>query len=98
MAEEQNADAAKSEPKLGNVDGWFSKIVGYTTTQISRFVAFLFLLFFLGAVYGLIVAGRDTELKTYLIIAPAVLGLIAYYDRGFAVLLFILLIVFFVIL
>lgn len=85
-------------PPIGTIDGWFNRIVGYTTTQISRFVAFLFLLFFLGAVYGALMAGRYEDSAAWLLITPAVLGLIAYYSRGFALLLFALLIFFFVIL
>lgn len=95
-----DAHAAESKgngPGKSKVDGWVEKVLDYVTAQISSFVAFLFLLFSAGAVYGSAITSRQHELGTWLLIAPAVLGLIAYYSRTFALAVFALLILLIVI-
>ncbi|MDD5162987.1 MAG: hypothetical protein PHD95_02150 [Candidatus ainarchaeum sp.] len=92
--------ADKPEPKedaLNWVERRFSGLADYLSAQISTFVAFLFLLFALGAFFGAFVYTKFPEIAIYFIIAPAVLGLIAYYNRTVAVILFAVFIVFFII-
>ncbi|MFH1224506.1 MAG: hypothetical protein V1676_01755 [Candidatus Diapherotrites archaeon] len=94
-AAEAHGDAHAAEGKAsgkGRVDGWVEKVLEYVTKQISSFVAFLFLLFSAGAVYGSVITARQHELGVWLLIAPAVLGLMAYYSRAFALAVFALLI------
>jgi hypothetical protein len=89
-----------SEAKKTGLDGWvekrFSTFADYIGSQISTFVAFLFLLFALGAFFGAFVYTRFPEIAIYFIIAPAALGLIAYYNRTVAVVLFVVFLAFFV--
>ncbi|MDD5147949.1 MAG: hypothetical protein PHH08_00620 [Candidatus ainarchaeum sp.] len=90
-----------ADAKPGGITGWIEKrftgMASYLGAQISRFVAFLFLLFALGAFFGAFVYTRFPHVAIYFIIAPAVLGLIAYYNRTAAVILFIAFLVFFII-
>ncbi len=75
-----------SKGKKNMSDGLFERAQGYITKSISRFVAFLFILVSIGAVMGYFVAQqRGTE---FLVIVPAFAGILAYYNRDFAVALF----------
>ena len=65
------------------MDNLFLKVEDYITKSISRFVAFLFILISAGAVLGYVV-GTKGEGEIF-ILAPAVAGLLAYYNRDFAV-------------
>ena len=85
------AAETKSSP-VPRMDNWFMKIQDYITEGISRFVGFLFLLVTIGAVYGFLVAQKSGN-QTLFIIAPAVIALIAYYNRAFAIGIFILLVI-----
>lgn len=90
MAEE------KKEDILGRTDRYFSRISGWLSERISAFVAFLFLLFGAGAVYATFIVPRLPEFAPYLLAAPFVLALIAYYNRTAATILFAALLLFFV--
>ncbi len=80
------ASEEKSNPS--RVDGWIERVERYITGTISSFVAFLFFLFALGAMYGAVVISKSDELGIYLIIALALIGLIAYYSRTFSLIIF----------
>ena len=58
--------------------------------QVSTFVAFIFFIITVGAVYGALVAARNPTMEPFLLIVPAVLGLIAFYNRDIATLFFLL--------
>lgn len=74
-------------------DDWFKGVQDYATGKIATFVAFLFLLITLGAVYAVIVTGATLSgFTTVLILAPAIVGLIAYANRDIAVVLFVILV------
>ena len=90
------ADTAASD-SAHTVDAWFNKIQEYIGQKISTFIAFLFFLFTLGAVFGAITILRFPEYAPFMIIAPAVLGLLAYYNRTIATIAFALLIILFII-
>ena len=85
MAEESSESAEKV---LGRVDGYFNRVSSWLSSRISAFVAFLFLLFTAGAFYGTFVVARFPHLGIYLLGAPIVLALIAYYNRTAATILF----------
>jgi len=93
MADEETSETAV-EASAGKIDSWYEKIMGYITNRISSFVAFLFFLFAIGAVFGICVAMRWPHLASWIVIIPAVIGLIAYYNRTFATVMFFLLLVF----
>ncbi|MCR4368856.1 MAG: hypothetical protein NUV67_03040 [archaeon] len=88
----------EGEKKDSTTDSFFSRLEGYISGGISRFVAFLFFLVTIGAFYGYFLSKRDTDASQYLLLAPAVIGLLAYYDRAFALIIFALLVVFVIIL
>jgi len=82
----------------GRMDNIFKKVEDYILGGLSRFVAFLFFLIAIGAFYGFIIARKDSSIQEYLLIAPALLGILAYYSRVIATALFAILIIFAVIL
>ena len=91
MAEE------KAEKAIGRVDSYFDRASSWLSERIAAFVAFLFLLFGAGAVYGAVVVPRFPEYEFCLLAAPVGLALVAYYNRGAATLLFAGLVLLFVI-
>ncbi len=72
------------------------KFWAFTTKSASIFIALLFVIFSLGAIYGYIIALHSFFIPSIilLLIIPPGLGLIAYYNRAFATILFILLLIF----
>ena len=80
-------------------DNLFNKVIDYIQGGIATFVACLFLLITIGAIYGALVvthSGGIQGIAPVLLIAPAFLGFVAYYNRDFAVAIFILLLLFFI--
>lgn len=84
------------KPKTGWIDNRLTSLTDYLGAQISRFVAFLFLLFAAGAIFGAFVYTTYPKYGLWFILAPIVLGLIAYYSRTFAIILFAIFAAFFV--
>jgi hypothetical protein len=78
----------------GKVDDWFVKIQDYITKKLGSFVAFLFLLVALGAFIGVIVSHRWPHYSMFTVIVPGIAGLLAYYNRTIAMILFTLLLIF----
>ncbi|MFH0714145.1 MAG: hypothetical protein V1847_00095 [Candidatus Diapherotrites archaeon] len=70
-------------------DNFFDKLGDWFTTTIAIFAAAVFVLFGLGALYGAYVYTFDP----FLLLAPFILAIVAYYSRNFA-LVFLLLILF----
>ncbi len=93
MADEETAESSPA-PSIGTIDLWYTKIMSSITAGVSSFVAFLFFLFTIGAFFGLITAMRWPHLASWIVIIPAIIGLIAYYNRTFATAVFFLLIIF----
>ncbi len=91
MAEE------KDSVGLGTADRYFAKVSAWLSERIAAFVAFLFLLFAAGAVYGTVIVPKFPQYEFYLVAAPIGLALIAYYNRGVATVLFAGLVLLFVI-
>ncbi len=74
------------------IDKLAKRIENYITGGISKLIAAILFLITIGAAYGYLAASRGEPIAEYFIIAPAVAGLIAYYNRSFAVILFIILV------
>lgn len=70
-----------ADAKPGMADNWFAKIEDYIGQSISTFAASIFLIFTMGAVFGHLF----TQTNPNLLVVPAVLGVLAYYNRAFAV-------------
>ncbi len=81
-----------------HTDEWYDSVATYVSEQVSTFVAFIFFLITIGAIFGAMVAARNPAMEPILIILPAVLGLVAFYNRDIATLFFIVFIVAFIIL
>ena len=81
------------EDKTGKVDSWFGKIQNYVTGVIGAFVAFLFLIFAAGAAFALFVAEQWPEKAFLVVLIPAASGVLAYYNRTYATIAFIVLVV-----
>ena len=86
--------ASESKTSMPRMDNIFQKVEDYITAGISRFVAFIFLLITLGAVFGYFVSQKEGNTATLLLISPAIVALIAYYNRAFAVGVFFVLVLF----
>ncbi len=74
------------------VDGLFEKVQKYVTVKIGAFVAFVFLVFAAGAYAAIFVATRWPNSEWLIIAGPALAGIIAYYNRGFASVVFVVLV------
>ena len=88
----------KEEKKAGNgggknfmVDRFISGLTDWIAEGIGKFVAFILFMVTVGAVFGYFVAVRD--LNALWLMAPAVVGLIAYYERDIAIVLFVIILV-----
>ncbi|MCD6478806.1 MAG: hypothetical protein J7L44_02860 [Candidatus Diapherotrites archaeon] len=94
MGEEEKKEEAKPA-KANRVDSIFQKLSEKVAERISTFVAFLFLLLTIGIIIGLSIAMHHPKYIYHAIAIPAILGLIAYYNRDIAVVLFAFFLVFF---
>jgi len=94
---ETPATPASTGSSSNTVDQLFNKIHEYIGQKISTFMAFLFFLFTIGAVFGAITILRFPNLAPFMILAPAVFGLVAYYNRTVGTIAFVLLIILFII-
>ena len=83
---EVETQASSGTAQKSRMDPWFERTQKYITDSIQRFVASLFILISAGAVIGFMLAQRPGG--EFLIIVPAVAGLIAYYNRDFAMVVF----------
>lgn len=79
------------------MDSLFQRVEDYVTEKLAGFVAFLFILIFVGVVFTLIVLRVPTSEISPILLAPLVAALIAYYNRDIAVILFLGLILIFII-
>jgi len=95
----ESGNPKSTSDKKSMSDNLFNKIIDYVQGGIATFVAFLFLLITIGAIFGALVvshAGTIGGIVPFILIAPAALGVLAYYNRDFAVAIFIILVLFFV--
>lgn len=75
-------------------DSWYEKVKGYVTKKVSTFVAFIFLLIALGVVVGIQATHYFSGAAWGIVIIPAGIGIIAYYNRAFATILFMIMMLF----
>lgn len=75
---------------LDAVDSFVDAVIKRLTAEISDFVAFLFIWFAVGTVYGIIIITKFSELALPLLLLPLVIGLIAHESRGFAMAVFLI--------
>lgn len=87
MAEEKEGGEEKPIGPQG-IDAFFARMSGYVGEKASAFVAFLFLILAAGILIGFFVMTKAPEYIHHAILAPVLLGLIAYYNRSIAVFLF----------
>ena len=89
---------SSSGAKPCKCDPFFDKVSNYVTGKIATFVAFLFFLIAIGAIYAVVITNAPlTTVTTVLILAPAVVGLLAYWNRDIAVIIFVVFIITFLI-
>ncbi|MEK6942200.1 MAG: hypothetical protein AABW85_05070 [archaeon] len=95
---EAPADAHQENPstpssntaKACKCDPFFDKVSNYATGKIATFVAFLFFLITIGAIYAVTITRAPLNtVTTTLILAPAAVGLLAYWNRDVAVIIFV---------
>ena len=86
----------KKAPGGGNrhfmVDRFFSRIVDYVTGGIAKLIAFIFIMITVGALIGYFIASKQWPFL--LVFIPAALGVVAYYERDVAIILFAALLLF----
>ena len=86
-------DNAKAKASTGEhvcrTDPLFEQVEKYVTGKIATFVAFLFLLITLGAFYAVVITGATLDSTSILLVlAPAIVGLVAYANRDIALIIF----------
>ena len=87
----------KEESPSPKTDNLFIDVGNYIIDHIQRFVAFLFFLVAIGAFYGFFITRMEAGMQPFLLIAPLLVGLLAYYNRAFSVFAFGLLVLFVII-
>src|SRR3989338_2108204 len=87
---ESSENTPASSSTGSGIEGWINRLIGYVTSQIRTFVAFLFFVFTLGAILGILIMYKAPQYAGLLVLAPAVMGLLAYYNTVVAIVLFIL--------
>ena len=100
MSDSKGDAHGKGEDKKGSgdddrtfmVDRFFARVTNFVSDEIAKLVLFVFVLITIGAVIGFVVAER--QFNPVWIFAPAVVGIIAYYERDIAILLFVAIILF----
>ena len=76
------------------VDKWFGKLQKKASDTVPHFVAFLFFVLAVGAFIGIMVTHNYPAQAMLAVLFPALAGALAYYNRSFAALVFVLMIIF----
>jgi len=87
---------AKAPAGAKGVDAFFNWLSGSVSKNTGSFVAFLFLMTTIGILVGYFVTIKAPEMIYYAILAPLVLGFIAYYNRAASMIVLFLLLAFLV--
>ena len=83
--------AKESGGRKGSMsDNFINKIIDFVTENIAKAVAFIFILVTIGAVLGWEIAQRGAN--PLFLFVPAAIGIVAYYERDIAIILFVALI------
>lgn len=83
---EENAEGVPASVKRADV--LYEKLAGYVTKTVKNFVAFIFILLALGILFGAMIALKHPKFVATAVVATAMMGFIAYYNRAFATVLF----------
>lgn len=70
------------------IDGIYSKIQKRVTGTISEFVAFFFFIIALGSLITIYIVNQFPQHAFWVVLTPALAGIIAYYNRAFATIIF----------
>ncbi len=70
------------------IDLWYGKIQKKVNGTISEFVAFFFFVIALGSFITIIIVTQWPQHAFWVVLAPALAGLISYYNRTFATIVF----------
>jgi len=70
-------------------DDLYCKVKDFVGKQVSDFVAFLFIIFSLGMIYGWFIANKQPQFSTIFLIIPPIIGVFAYFSRAFATAVFV---------
>ncbi|HNV01036.1 MAG TPA: hypothetical protein PKK60_01255 [archaeon] len=70
------------------IDEIYSKIQKKVTGSISEFVAFFFFVIALGSLITIYIITQFPQHSFWVVLTPALAGLIAYYNRTFATIIF----------
>ncbi|MBN2126976.1 MAG: hypothetical protein JW703_01125 [Candidatus Diapherotrites archaeon] len=79
-------------------DSWLEKVKDFVSKNISQFVAIMFLIFSIGMAYGVYITMRTPNHEMLYLAAPPLMGILAYYNRDIALILFVVFVAFFIIL
>lgn len=74
------------------IDGWFGKLQKEAGTKTPNFAAFFFFAIAIGAFVGIMIMQQYPSQALMAVLLPALSGAIAYYNRAYAVGIFLLLI------
>ncbi|GEM_PF-2920192 len=73
-------------------DRFLGRVLDYITGGIAKLVAFILIIMTVGAIVGYVISQRQAPFL--LVFVPAALGVIAYYERDIAIVLFAALLLF----
>ena len=73
--------ADDKKPAKQRTDNWFGKVQKWFNETLGKFVAALFLIFAMGALFGASIVGTQ---HSWLLFIPFALALLSYYNRDFA--------------
>lgn len=74
--------------KMNPIEKWFDWLATVVSEFVRDFVAFVFIVFFLGALFGIFLQQTG---KAMWVFAPLALAALAYYSTTFAIIIFIIL-------
>lgn len=83
---EEKKEEKKSAPVI-STDELFKKLSASANKSVGNFAAFIFIVLFIGVAIGTYVASRHSRYIELSLIAPLLIGIIAYYNRNYAILL-----------
>ncbi|NMA44875.1 MAG: hypothetical protein GX950_03640 [Candidatus Diapherotrites archaeon] len=70
------------------IDGIYSKIQKKVTGSIAEFVAFFFFVITLGSLVTIYIITQFPQHAFWVVLTPALAGIISYYNRTFATIIF----------
>lgn len=74
-------------------DKWFGKIQADIGKKIENFVAFFFFMIAAGILIGVVIVQHYPQQAMLAVLFPAAAGIFAYYNRAFAVAVFVIMLI-----